>query len=327
MFHEKYGRRHAHAVWSRIDVSSMTAINLPHYKLKLRDVSRQLFIEHGWSMPTGLMNSDEGNPLNFSREEWQQARRIGRDPKRIKTIFQDCWATSDGLAAFKNALESRGYYLANGRRGIVAVDWQGEVFAVSKWTGLRAKDVRAKLGDPSSLPSVEDVSAHVAGLIDLKIRKHSDELRQQFAQARMGLQEKRAILVKRQRQERSDLRDRQASRHQQETLARAERFRKGLLGLWDWMTGKRAALRRQNEQELAQCDERDAHERHELVQRHLIEHRELQRQIRQLQERHEAEEAALRYPSRSDQQGQPVRDEPDQLGGKIRRRKRQQLMP
>ena len=53
VFHEKYGRRHAHAVWSRIDVSNMTAINLPHYKLKLRDVSRQLFIEHGWSMPTG----------------------------------------------------------------------------------------------------------------------------------------------------------------------------------------------------------------------------------------------------------------------------------
>src|SRR5690606_1417454 len=121
-------------------------------------------------------------------------------------------------------------------------------------------DVRAKLGDPSSLPSVEDVSARVAGLVDLKIRKHSDELRQQFAQARTGLQGKRAILVKRQRQERSELRDRQASRHQQETLARADRFRKGLLGLWDWMTGKRAALRRQNEQELAQCAARDARE-------------------------------------------------------------------
>lgn len=302
VFHEKYGRRHAHAVWSRIDVSSMTAINLPHYKLKLRDVSRQLFIEHGWSMPVGLMDSDEGNPLNFSREVWQQARRIGRDPKRIKTIFQDCWATSDGLAAFRNALESRGYYLANGRRGFVAVDWQGEVFAVSKWTGLKAKVVRAKLGDPSSLPGVEDVSARVA-----------------------GLQDKLAILAKRQRQERSELRNRQASRQQQEMLARADRFRKGLLGLWDWMTGKRAALRAQNEQELAQCAARDAREQHDLVQRQLAERRELQRQIRQLQERHEAEEAALRDPSRSDQHVQPVSDDPHRLAEKMRRKNRRQL--
>lgn len=325
VFHEKYGRRHAHAVWSRIDVASMTAINLPHYKLKLRDVSRQLFIQHGWAMPSGLMNSEEGNPLNFSREEWQQARRIGRDPKRIKTIFQDCWATSDGLAAFRNALEARGYYLANGRRGYVAVDWQGEVFAVSKWIGLKAKDVRAKLGDPFSLPNVDDVSARVAGLVDLKIRKHSDELRQQFAQARTGLQDKRATLVKRQRQERSELRDRQTSRHQQETLVRADRFRKGLLGLWDWMTGKRAALRRQNERELAQCAARDAREQHDLVQRQLAERRELQRQIRQLQERHEAEEAVLRHPSRSDQHVQPASDEPDRLAEKMRRKNRRQL--
>jgi len=41
VFHEKEGRRHAHAVWSRIDSTKMKAINLPHYKLKLRDVARE----------------------------------------------------------------------------------------------------------------------------------------------------------------------------------------------------------------------------------------------------------------------------------------------
>lgn len=30
VFHEKEGRRHAHVVWSRIDVENMKAINLPH---------------------------------------------------------------------------------------------------------------------------------------------------------------------------------------------------------------------------------------------------------------------------------------------------------
>src|SRR5690606_32007004 len=37
VFHEKDGRRHAHAVWSRIDTDAMKAVNLPHYKVKLRD--------------------------------------------------------------------------------------------------------------------------------------------------------------------------------------------------------------------------------------------------------------------------------------------------
>lgn len=67
VFHEKEGRRHAHCVWSRIDPERMRAINLPHFKVKLRDVSRRLYIEHSWRMPAGLIDSAERDPLNFSR--------------------------------------------------------------------------------------------------------------------------------------------------------------------------------------------------------------------------------------------------------------------
>lgn len=289
VFHEKDGRRHAHCVWSRIDIETMTAINLPHYKLKLRDVSRQLYIEHGWSMPKGLMNSQEGNPLNFSREEWQQAKRIGRDPRTIKAIFQDCWATSDGLRAFKNALEARGYYLACGKRGFVAVDWQGEIFAVSKWTDQRTKDVRAKLGDPSALQSVEDVSAHIAELVDHKLEKFSAEIRQQFDKARIGLAEKRAALVQRQRTERQELKERLATRQAQENQTRADRFRKGLLGLWDWVTGRRAITCEQNEAELAESLKRDREQQQRLIERHLAERRDLQLQIKRNVQRCEIE--------------------------------------
>jgi hypothetical protein len=42
-------------------------------------------------------------------------------------------------------MEARGYYLAQGdRRGFVAVDWQGEVYAIAKWAGVKTRDVRAK---------------------------------------------------------------------------------------------------------------------------------------------------------------------------------------
>jgi len=126
VFHEKESRRHAHCVWSRIDTGEMKAINLPHYKVKLRDVSRNLYLEHGWKMPPGLMERKSRNPLNFSREEWQQARRAGLHPKEIKRAFQESWAVSDNRKAFAQALLSKGFVLARGdRRGYVALDYRG----------------------------------------------------------------------------------------------------------------------------------------------------------------------------------------------------------
>ena len=59
VFHEKEGRRHCHAVWSRIDAETMTAKPLPFFKNKLMEVSKQLYLEHGWQMPRGLANNKD----------------------------------------------------------------------------------------------------------------------------------------------------------------------------------------------------------------------------------------------------------------------------
>jgi hypothetical protein len=131
VFHEKDGRRHAHVVWSRIDAERMRAINLPHYKIKLRDVSRQLYFKHGWEMPRGLQDRSLRDPLTFSREEWQQAKRAGLDPRELKAVLQQCWSASDSRAAFEQALKERGFWLAQGdRRGFVAVDYRGAVYSL-----------------------------------------------------------------------------------------------------------------------------------------------------------------------------------------------------
>ena len=88
VFHEKNGRRHAHCVWSRIDGNTMTAVRMSHDRYKLADVSRQLYLEHGWKMPEGLIDRDLRNPLNFDRKEWFQAKRAGKDPCHIKNALQ-----------------------------------------------------------------------------------------------------------------------------------------------------------------------------------------------------------------------------------------------
>lgn len=299
VFHEKEGRRHAHCVWSRIDIETMTAINLPHYKLKLRDISRQLYLENEWRMPSGLANSEERNPLNFTRAEWQQAKRVGINPRRIKEAFQDCWAISDGLKSFRAAMEARGYYLAQGdRRGMVAVDWRGEIYAISRYVGIRTKDVRNKLGAPDQLPSVAETKDSIAKEVALKLLSFKSELRHEFEKGRIGLKSKRDSVVSIQRKQRADLLERQQSRRVEESRNRSERFRKGLAGIWDWMTGKRSEIKRQNELELADSIVRDRNERQRLIERHLEERRELQNQIVSLRKRLEQEYQRLEDPAR-----------------------------
>jgi hypothetical protein len=86
VFHEKEGRRHAHAVWSRIDTDEMKAINLPFYKTKLREVSKEIYLENGWQKPRGFVGSEARDPRNFTLAEWQQAKRAcwhGRDLKGL----------------------------------------------------------------------------------------------------------------------------------------------------------------------------------------------------------------------------------------------------
>ncbi|MEM9450284.1 MAG: relaxase [Cyanobacteria bacterium P01_E01_bin.6] len=294
VFHEKEGRRHAHCVWSRVDVENMRAIHLPHFKLKLQDISRQLYIENDWHMPRGLANSEERNPLNFTRAEWQQAKRLGRDPRKIKEVFQDCWAMSDGPNGFKNALEARGYYLAKGdRRGFVAVDWRGEVYAISRWTDKRTKEIKAKLGTPEQLPSVDEVKGTIAQKFEDRLRCFKSEIKQEFESARLGLKRKRDLLVARQKSERTDLKEKQGMRWNREAQQRADRFRKGIIGMWDWVTGRRSVIRKNNQEEIARAQSRDDAEMQILVERHLKERRELQQQIKSIRLRHENEQASM----------------------------------
>lgn len=142
VFHEKDGRRHAHVVWSRIDAERIRAINLPHYKIKLRDVSRALYLEHGWDMPRGLQDRRLRDPLNFTREEWQQAKRVGLDPREVKTVLRQCWENSDNRASLEQALKERGFLMARGdRRGFVTLDYRGEVYSLSRYADVKSKEL------------------------------------------------------------------------------------------------------------------------------------------------------------------------------------------
>ena len=272
VFHEKQGRRHAHVVWSRIDTNEMKAVQLSFTKNRLKEISRDLFIEHGWQMPRGLANSKERDPRNFTLAEWQQARRIGKDPRAIKAAFQDAWALSDSKAAFIHALAERGFHVARGeRRGFVAVDYQGEVFAIAKWTDRKTKEIRQRLGDETDLPSLAAVNARIAEDMLGTVDRLAGELDTRAAKRKRGFEARRTALVERQRAARKKLKGNHDQRRTAEARERQARFRRGLKGIWDWLTGEKSKIAKQNEQDAASCETRDRAEVDALIFRQLEE--------------------------------------------------------
>lgn len=291
VFHEKEGRRHAHAVWSRIDAATMTARPLPFFKSKLRDISKSLYLEHGWSLPRGFINREGRDLRNFDLAQWQQAKRIGRDPQALKEAIQECWSTSDNRASFESALEGRGLYLARGdRRGSVAVTIEGEVLSLSRMTGRKTKEIAARLGQPESLRSVEETKAHIAAAVAPKLRHLIKENARARSRDMEPLEARRLAMLDAHREHRQELDQTQRQRSETEGQARVARLRKGVAGLWDRLTGRRKETLRQNEAETAQCRSRDRAERHELVTGQLDERRGLQREIVSVRSRY-AEQA------------------------------------
>lgn len=295
IFHEKEGRRHAHCVWSRINAETMTAIDQPHFKLKLQDIARKLYLEHGWKMPDGLLDSALRNPLNFDRKEWFQAKRTGQDPRVIKAFFQQCWAASDSGKALRQALEEKGYFLARGdRRTVVAVDIHGEVYAVARWAGVKSKDVVARMGDDmTALPSVDETHERIAATVREKVQGFIGNAVDEFAHAAQAMEGKRMAMVERHRTARHDMQSKQDERRIREARERSERFRRGMRGLWDRLTGRHAKLRQQNEDETAAAAARDAQEKQVLINRQLDERRQLQREILAARRVHTSEIARL----------------------------------
>lgn len=287
VFHEKEGRRHAHVVWSRIKASEMKAINLSHYKSKLTSLSRQLFLDHGWDLPNGLRHDGGKSPLNFTLDEWQQAKRLGLDPREIKQSFHDAWQISDNTSSFQHALEDKGYFLARGdRRGFVALNIKGEVFSVPRMLNMKTKDVRSKLGDPDELRSVDETKSIIKDKVNDHICSYIDQVDAKHKQDFEPLNQRKLDMRHRHRQERQILKTKQKERWQQETRDRANKHTRGMRGLWDRVSGNYAKIKRENETEAWNALKRDQDQRDDLVKAQMQDRRALQKDIDKLRRKH-----------------------------------------
>lgn len=295
VFHEKEGRRHAHCVWSRIDADTMTARPLPFFKRNLTDLSRDLYLDHGWKLPQGLQPGGGRSPENFTLAEWQQAKRSGIDPRWTRQMLQECWQRSDGRKAFGQALQDRGFFLARGdRRGFVVLDHQGDVHALARVLDVKTKAVRDRLGDADDLPSVAQTQSLIGQRMTPALKGHIAESRARFAAVAAQLGTAKDAMTQKHRAARNDQKERQKQQWDADTRERAARLPKGLRGLWHRMTGKYQQVRTANEIEAQESRARQAAEREALVAAQRAERAKLQTQVKDLRRAQAEELLALR---------------------------------
>lgn len=307
VFHEKNARRHCHVVYSRIDTDTMTAITLPFYKNRLMEISKELYLEHGWKLPDGFIDKEQRNPLNFTLQEWQQAKRLNDDPHLIKLALKECWATSDDKSRFELALEKQGFYLAKGdRRGYVAVDWRGEVYSLSRWLDVKSKDLTQRLGEAKALPSVDDAKSRIDRALTARVEVISKDIHDHYTARLEPLLHQKNQLINLQQQERQRQTEQQEQQWHQETQERQAQLNTGLRALWDRITGKHAQIIKQNEIEAYQSLLREKSEKDALIVRQLQERRVLQARLDDLQTRHHQELMEMKKSvfSRLDQEKQ-----------------------
>ena len=294
IFHEKNGRRHAHCAWSRIDAEKMRAINLPHFKNKLVQLSKELYIEHDWKMPQGLLDKSLRNPLNYSLQEWQQAKRSGGNPKLIKQAIQSCWQQSSNQKGFTEKLSRYGMALARGdKRVFVVVDFNNEIYSLSRVLGVKAKSLSNKLGSQKNLNCVTETKALQNQLKSKKLKQLQQQLSTIFEPRQKKLMTLKQEMKSRHQQQRKSLTKRQKKRQSQELEVRQKRFNKGLKGFWDALTGKKSKIIEQNQKEAYSAYRRDMNERDALVFSQLEEQKSLSKEISKLQNNEQKERLEL----------------------------------
>jgi len=154
---------HMHIAWSRIDAESMTAQPLPFFKLRLKEVCREL---EGELNLTPVRNERESPVMAPSRDQDEQARRLGVDVRKVRQTIRDCWERSDNGDSFRAALADEGLTLAKGdRRDYIVIDHEGGMHALGKRVlGTTAAETRGRMADldREQLPTVEQAREQLA---------------------------------------------------------------------------------------------------------------------------------------------------------------------
>jgi hypothetical protein len=187
---EQTGDRHMHVAWSLIDAETMTAKSLPFFKSRLKAISRELEEELNL---TRVTNERKG-PIKYAatKNEQQQAQRLGVDKEALRNTIRACWDRSDSGHGFDIELAQEGLILAQGeRRDYVVIDPAGGLHALGKRIlDVSAKQVRDRLADlhHENIPTIQQAREF---MLDLP-RDRAERLTREIAETQKQLEAERS---------------------------------------------------------------------------------------------------------------------------------------
>gem|GEM_PF-7031756 len=175
----------------------------------------------------------------------------------------------------------------------MALDVDGKVYAIPKWTSLKAKDVNAKLGSPEKWPSVGEAKTTIRQKLSGQMREFVDQIKDRQNRDLDPLRDKLRGMNEALRSERHKLKVGQNARWIEETKARSDRLNKGLRSMFDRPTVSAKSIRRQNELEASNSARRDQKQRDFMVVEQMKERRKLHREFLKLRTKHRQERELL----------------------------------
>lgn len=288
--HSKNARNHIHVVYSRVD-EHLKAIKLPFFKKKMRNLSIELFNDHGWELPKGYINKNERSQTNLDLTEWQIAKRQQQDPKAFKQHVQTLWQQSKDAISFKQALAKNNLVLAKGDKKNVAVlvDIHGDIRSLARTLAVKSKDVKAKLGEFDSLLTIDRAKQSFSQQHkDEYERRHKALIHRHKAQL-MPLKQQVYALTDKHKVERQTLTNTHQKRQRTECEKRLSLYATGLKGIWNWVSLQTYKLKQKHEAEYQASIERDEQELEVLLQRQLRQRETLQQPIDNLKTQHQSE--------------------------------------
>lgn len=162
--HEKEGRTHRHVVWNRVDVDTLRVADITGNYRNHERTARELEARFGLTpTPTPAKTAEQTREPSPELWELRAQERSGIKRDELKDELTGLYRTTDSGAAFRAAIEERGYILAQGnRRDFVILDHAGDVHSLARRIeGTKAADIRARFADidRASLPTVEEARA------------------------------------------------------------------------------------------------------------------------------------------------------------------------
>ncbi len=164
---------------------------------------------------------------------------------------------------------------------------------MAKWSGVKAKDVRAKLKDEDELPSVDEAKEQISRDMALHLTKLKGQQNTAIKNRIAEIEQARLEMNKKYVVERALLLKSQQKRNEEARRIYQERFNKGVRGLLDRLTGKHKRIKQRNEQETEQAEKLDLKEKDSLIFKQQAQRQVLQGRIERLDNLNQKREQVL----------------------------------